>query len=47
MAFLQRVTNGEGRIERAYSTGRGREKRGSWDERLFWDRQGDVTVLGC
>ncbi|MDR0760651.1 MAG: ATP-binding protein, partial [Treponema sp.] len=112
-AFLQRVTNGEGRIEREYAAGRGRmdlavEYRGEWDileikllrggksreaviaegkrqivryrdsfalspwgpgggkpaacylvifdrrpdkggweERLFWSREGDVTVLGC
>jgi hypothetical protein len=112
-AFLQRVTNGEGRIEREYAAGRGRmdlaveyhgawdiieikllrggkrmealitegtgqvqryrdsfarapfgsgggkaascylvifdrrpEKSG-WDERLFWIREGEVTVLGC
>jgi hypothetical protein len=36
MAFLQRVTNGEGRIEREYAAGRGRmdlgvEYRGSWN----------------
>jgi hypothetical protein len=113
MAFLQRVTNGEGRIEREYAAGRGRmdlaveyhgawdiievkllrggrkletlveegkrqvlryresfspslkgcgegkaaacylvifdrrEEKGTWEERLFWDRQGEITVLGC
>jgi hypothetical protein len=36
MAFLQRVTNGEGRIEREYAAGRGRmdlavEYHGGWD----------------
>jgi hypothetical protein len=36
MAFLQRVTNGDGRIEREYAAGRGRmdlavEYRGRWD----------------
>ncbi|GHV88463.1 hypothetical protein AGMMS50267_08230 [Spirochaetia bacterium] len=36
MAFLQRVTNGDGRIEREYAAGRGRmdlavEYNGSWD----------------
>lgn len=36
MAFLQRITNGAGRIEREYAAGRGRidlavEYRGSWD----------------
>jgi hypothetical protein len=109
-AFLQRVTNGEGRIEREYAAGRGRMDlaveyhgnwdiievkllrggksrealveegkrqvlkyrgsfspcsaggkpascyllifdrrpgKGSWDERLFWTKDGDVTVLGC
>jgi hypothetical protein len=112
-AFLQRVTNGEGRIEREYAAGRGRmdlavEYRGGWDiieikllrpgknleslvaegkkqilryrdsfspsplrsadgkpaacyllvfdrrpdkesweERLFWNREGDITVIGC
>jgi hypothetical protein len=24
-----------------------RQKKGSWDERLFWDRRGELTVLGC
>jgi hypothetical protein len=110
-AFLQRVTNGEGRIEREYAAGRGRmdlaveyrggwdiievkllrdrksldaleeegkrqvlryresfsplpvgkkkavgcylvifdrrAEKGSWEERLFWRREGDITVLGC
>ncbi|MDR0668440.1 MAG: PD-(D/E)XK nuclease domain-containing protein [Treponema sp.] len=103
-AFLQRVTNGEGRIEREYAAGRGRmdlavEFKGAWniieiklarknrspaaareeglvqirryrdlidpaapcylvifdrrsgeadwEERLFWTREGDVTVIGC
>jgi hypothetical protein len=112
-AFLQRVTNGEGRIEREYAAGRGRmdlaveyhgnwdileikllragknrealvedgkkqtlryresfspsppgsaggkpaacyllifdrrPERGSWEERLFWREEGDVTVVGC
>jgi hypothetical protein len=110
-AFLQRVTNGEGRIEREYAAGRGRmdlaveyrggwdiieiklvrdrkrvevveeegkrqvlryresfepsvgggrkgvgcylvifdrrTERGSWEERLFWRREGALTVLGC
>jgi RecB family endonuclease NucS len=36
MAFLQRITNGDGRIEREYAAGRGRmdlavEYNGSWD----------------
>jgi hypothetical protein len=36
MAFLQRVTNGEGRIEREYAAGRGRmdlaiEYKGAWN----------------
>jgi RecB family endonuclease NucS len=36
MAFLQRITNGEGRIEREYAAGRGRidlaiEYRGEWN----------------
>jgi hypothetical protein len=36
MAFLQRITNGEGRIEREYAAGRGRmdlavEFRGEWN----------------
>ena len=114
MAFLQRVLNGGGRIEREYAAGRGRmdlgieynghwyiieiklihyydspqdvreegleqirnyrdtldsgarsylvifdrrhitkeKRRGgykcpSWDERIFWEQDGDVTVLGC
>jgi hypothetical protein len=104
MAFLQRVTNGEGRIEREYAAGRGRmdlavEYKGgwniieikllrqgktfetvmeegtnqtlgyrdrlslaancylvifdrrlekpSWDERLQWITNNDITVLGC
>ena len=104
MAFLQRVTNGQGRIEREYAAGRGRmdlavEYGGAWSiieikalrknrtfaavkeeglgqirryreridpaascylvifdrrpdkplwtERLLWDREGDVTVVGC
>jgi hypothetical protein len=109
-AFLQRVTNGEGRIEREYSAGRGRmdlaveyhgnwdiieikllragkspdalveegkkqilryrerfsppsaggkpvacyllifdrrPDKGNWEERLFWRKEGDVTVAGC
>jgi hypothetical protein len=109
-AFLQRVTNGEGRIEREYAAGRGRmdlaveyrgawdiieikllrsaksleglveegkrqvlryresfspglaggkpaacyllifdrrPEKGTWEERLFWRRDGDLTVLGC
>jgi hypothetical protein len=109
-AFLQRVTNGEGRIEREYCAGRGRmdlaveyhgswdiievkllrggksrealveegkkqvlryresfspcsaggkpvpcylvifdrrPEKGSWEERLFWTKDGDVTVVGC
>ncbi|MDR3145520.1 MAG: ATP-binding protein, partial [Treponema sp.] len=110
-AFLQRVTNGEGRIEREYAAGRGRmdlaveyhgswdiievkmvrggksreavveegkrqvlryrdrfspgtacvgkgvccylvifdrrPEKGSWEERLFWTRDGEVTVVGC
>jgi hypothetical protein len=24
-----------------------RVERGSWEERLFWRREGDITVLGC
>jgi hypothetical protein len=106
MAFLQRVINGGGRIEREYAAGRGRMDLGieyngrryiieiklvhsyqtleavrkagleqvrmyrdkidahapaylvifdrrpatklkSWDERITWERDGDVTVLGC
>jgi hypothetical protein len=112
-AFLQRVINGEGRIEREYAAGRGRmdlaveyrgawdiieikllrpgksletlvaegkkqivryrdsfspsplcsaggkpaacyllifdrrPDKGSWEERLFWIREGDITVAGC
>jgi hypothetical protein len=108
-AFLQRVTNGKGRIEREYAAGRGRmdlaveyrggwdiieikllrrgksleglieegkrqalryresftpspggqeagcylvifdrrPEKGTWEERLFWMRGGEVTVLGC
>jgi hypothetical protein len=108
-AFLQRVTNGEGRIEREYAAGRGRmdlaveyhggwdiieikllrsgksleglveegkkqtlryrdsfspstggklpscyllifdrrPEKGTWEERLFWLKDGDVTVVGC
>ena len=106
MAFLQRVLNGGGRIEREYAAGRGRmdlgieyngywyvieiklihyyetpqevreegleqirnyrdifapdapaylvifdrrsgTKEKSWDERIFWEGDGDVVVLGC
>jgi len=106
MAFLQRVLNGGGRIEREYAAGRGRmdlgieynghwhiievklihyyddpqeireegleqirwyrdkldpnapaflvifdrrpgTKEKSWDERISWEQDGDVTVLGC
>jgi hypothetical protein len=106
MAFLQRVLNGGGNIEREYAAGRGRmdllieyegfkyiieikmlrsyhnpeafRKKGleqvikyrdticsqsptyliifdrrpesktkSWDERIFWEQEGDVFVLGC
>jgi len=106
MAFLQRVLNGGGRIEREYAAGRGRmdlgieynahwhiieiklvhyydspqmvreegleqirsyrdklapgapsylvvfdrrptTKEKSWDERIYWEQDGDVTVLGC
>jgi hypothetical protein len=106
MAFLQRVTNGDGSIDREYAAGRGRmdlrvefagrsyiieikllrdydtpgavleegleqvrgyrDKMGAgppcyllvfdrrsegkklpWDERVKWERHGDVTVLGC
>jgi hypothetical protein len=106
MAFLQRVLNGGGRIERDCAAGRGRmdleieynhhsyiieikllhhhdshqtvreegleqtrkyrdrvapdapaylvifdrrskTKEKSWDERISWERDGDVTVLGC
>jgi hypothetical protein len=47
MAFLQRVTNGEGRIEREYAAGRGRldlavEYKGAWniiEVKLLRDRQ--------
>jgi hypothetical protein len=51
-AFLQRVTNGEGRIEREYAAGRGRmdlavEYHGSWEGRLFLMKDKDVTVVGC
>jgi hypothetical protein len=112
-AFLQRVTNGEGRIEREYAAGRGRmdlameyrgvwniieikllrpgknletlmeegkkqvlryresfslsplcsaggkpaacylvifdrrPEKGNWEERLFWNKGKDVTVVGC
>jgi hypothetical protein len=24
-----------------------RPDKGGWEERLFWSREGDVTVLGC
>ena len=24
-----------------------REAKGSWEDRLFWNRQEDLTVLGC
>ena len=106
MAFLQRVINGGGRLEREYAAGRGRTdlaveyagrwhiieikliysydspqevreegleqirryrdkvapgapaylvifdrrpktKEKSWDERISWEREGDITVLGC
>jgi hypothetical protein len=106
MAFLQRVLNGGGRIEREYAAGRGRmdlgieynghwyiieiklihyydspqevkeegleqiknyrntlspdapaylvifdrrpkTKEKSWDERIAWEQDGDVTILGC
>jgi hypothetical protein len=106
MAFLQRVINGGGRIDREYAAGRGRMDLGieyngcrhvieiklvhpyqtpeavrktgleqvrryrdkidvhapaylvifdrrpatklkSWDERISWERDGDVTILGC
>ena len=106
MAFLQRVLNGGGRIEREYAAGRGRMDLGveynrhwyiieiklihqydasqmvreegleqinsyrdklapsapaylvifdrrpktrekSWDERIYWENDGDVTIVGC
>ena len=106
MAFLQRILNGGGRIERDYAAGRGRMDLGveynghwyiveiklvhhhdspqtvreegleqirvyrdqlapdaptwlvifdrraktrekTWDERIFWESDGDVIVLGC
>ena len=106
MAFLQRVLNGGGNVEREYAAGRGRmdlcveyngfryiieiklihwyqtpetvrqkgleqirryrekfttgipaylvifdrrhkEDRKSWDERITWEQDGDVNVLGC
>jgi hypothetical protein len=104
MAFLQRVTNGEGRIEREYAAGRGRmdlavnykgawniieikllrknksfesvkeegtgqvlqyreridpaascylvifdrrPEKPEWSERLIWEQDQDVTVVGC
>jgi len=106
MAFLQRVLNGGGRIEREYAAGRGRMDLGiefngywhiieiklvhyydtpqivreegleqiesyrqhlapsapaylvifdrrpkirkkPWDERLFWEMEGDITIVGC
>ena len=53
MAFLQRVTNGEGRIEREYAAGRGRmdlavEYNGEWnilEIKLLRDRQSFEKVL--
>jgi hypothetical protein len=59
MAFLQRITNGSGRIEREYAAGRGRmdlavEYHGAWNIlEIKLLRQGksfdhgDVTVVGC
>ncbi|MDR1269001.1 MAG: PD-(D/E)XK nuclease domain-containing protein, partial [Planctomycetaceae bacterium] len=106
MAFLQRITNGEGRIDREYAAGRGRMdlfieyakksciieikllhdydtpnevkaegleqilsyrdkfgkdipcylvifdrrsdgKKTTWEERIKWDIEGEVTVVGC
>jgi ASC-1-like (ASCH) protein len=106
MAFLQRITNGEGQIDREYAAGRGRmdlfidfkgtqhiieiklihdyetlnevksegieqvlsyrnkvgekipcyllifdrrsnDKKLPWEQRITWDVEGDVTVIGC
>jgi hypothetical protein len=54
MAFLQRITNGEGRIEREYAAGRGRidlavEYRGEWniiEIKLIRKGQSYETVKG-
>jgi hypothetical protein len=53
MAFLQRVTNGSGRIEREYAAGRGRmdlavEYHGGWniiEVKLFRDRKTFETLM--
>jgi hypothetical protein len=58
MAFLQRINNGEGRVEREFAAGRGRmdlvifdcrpeAKELPWNERIQWTREEEINVVSC